>query len=76
MVWLVNLSSTIAAWFDRYVVDGLVNIVGLATLVSGQSLKYSASGQSQFYVATIVLGVAIFLALILGAANGIMLPQL
>lgn len=69
VVWGVNFSSTLAAWFDRYVVDGFVNFIGLATLVSGQSLKYSASGQSQFYVVTILLGLAVLIGLILGIAN-------
>ncbi len=46
-------------WFDQYLVDGLANAFGLATLFSGQSLKYSTSGQSQFYLLTIVIGMAI-----------------
>jgi NAD(P)H-quinone oxidoreductase subunit 5 len=45
-------------WFDRYVVDGLVNAVGLASLMGGESLKYSISGQSQVYLLTIMVGVA------------------
>jgi NAD(P)H-quinone oxidoreductase subunit 5 len=69
VVWVVNFSSQVVAWFDRYVVDGFVNIVGLATLVSGQGMKYIASGQSQFYVVTIFLGIGIFLLLALGMAN-------
>jgi NAD(P)H-quinone oxidoreductase subunit 5 len=47
-------------WFDRYIVDGFVNAVGLVSVFSGESLKYSASGQSQFYVLTILLGVSVF----------------
>jgi NAD(P)H-quinone oxidoreductase subunit 5 len=66
VVKVVSLSSAIAAWFDRYIVDGLVNLVGIATLLSGQSLRYSASGQSQGYVITIVLGVGAMLVLITG----------
>jgi NAD(P)H-quinone oxidoreductase subunit 5 len=46
-------------WFDQYLVDGVANLFGLATLLSGQSLKYSTSGQSQFYLLTIVIGMAI-----------------
>jgi NAD(P)H-quinone oxidoreductase subunit 5 len=52
---LANLSS----WFDRYVVDGLVNGVGLASLFGGEGLKYSASGQSQLYLLTIFAGVGL-----------------
>ena len=48
-----------SSWFDRYVVDGLVNAVGLASLLGGESLKYSVSGQSQLYLLTIMAGVGL-----------------
>ena len=50
----------VIAWFDQYLVDGVVNFFGLATLFGGQSLRYSTSGQSQAYALTILLGIAIF----------------
>jgi NAD(P)H-quinone oxidoreductase subunit 5 len=59
VVFLVDGIAKLTAWFDRYVVDGLVNMVGWASIFSGESLKYSVSGQSQFYVLTILLGVGI-----------------
>jgi NAD(P)H-quinone oxidoreductase subunit 5 len=34
--------------------------VGIATVFSGQSLKYNVSGQTQFYALTILLGTALF----------------
>jgi NAD(P)H-quinone oxidoreductase subunit 5 len=49
--------SRVSAWIDRYIVDGLVNMVGFASLFAGESLKYSISGQSQSYMLTIVLSV-------------------
>ncbi|MBF2028635.1 MAG: NAD(P)H-quinone oxidoreductase subunit F [Oscillatoriales cyanobacterium C42_A2020_001] len=58
VIWLVNLVSQFSAWFDRYIVDGVVNLVGLASIFSGESLKYSVSGQSQLYLLTILLGVS------------------
>jgi NAD(P)H-quinone oxidoreductase subunit 5 len=64
IVFGIGLISNIISLFDRYLVDGLVNFVGLASLFSGQSLKYSTTGQSQSYALTIVLGV-IFLGLLL-----------
>ncbi|QQE65590.1 NAD(P)H-quinone oxidoreductase subunit F [Leptolyngbya sp. BL0902] len=51
--------SRLSNWFDRYVVDGLVNAVGLASLLGGESLKYSVSGQSQLYLFTIMAGVGL-----------------
>ncbi len=66
IVKLVGQFSKLAAWFDRYVVDGFVNLVGLATLFGGESLRYSASGQSQSYVGTIVIGLGAMVVLIAG----------
>jgi NAD(P)H-quinone oxidoreductase subunit 5 len=59
VVFAVDSFSKITAWIDQYVVDGFVNLVGLATVVSGQSLRYSASGKTQFYALTILLGVSL-----------------
>ena len=57
MVLAVGSLSKITAWLDRYIIDGLVNLVSLATIFSGSALKYNVSGQSQFYVLTILLGI-------------------
>ncbi|MCG6136025.1 MAG: NAD(P)H-quinone oxidoreductase subunit F [Nostoc sp. LLA-1] len=62
MLTIVNavaLLSRISAWSDRYLVDGLVNLVGFATIFSGQSLKYSISGQSQGYMLTILVVISV-----------------
>ena len=59
IVFVVDLVSKITAWFDRYIVDGIVNLVGLASIFGGETLKYSTSGQYQFYALTILLGVGI-----------------
>jgi NAD(P)H-quinone oxidoreductase subunit 5 len=59
VVWLVEQMAFASNWFDRYVVDGLVNSVGLASLLGGESLKYSISGRSQGYLLTIVIGVSL-----------------
>lgn len=54
----VDFLSRLTDWLDRYVVDGLVNAVGLASLVGGETLKYGNSGRLQFYILTISVGVA------------------
>ena len=59
IVFVVDLISRAISWTDRYIVDGLVNLVGLVTVFSGQSLKYNVSGQTQFYALTILLGIAL-----------------
>jgi NAD(P)H-quinone oxidoreductase subunit 5 len=59
VVWAVNTFSQVIYWCDRYIVDGLVNLVGLASIFSGEGLKYSVSGRSQTYVLTILVGVGL-----------------
>ncbi|MEB3232054.1 MAG: NAD(P)H-quinone oxidoreductase subunit F [Leptolyngbyaceae bacterium] len=63
VVWLVGTAAKITTWFDRYVVDGVVNLVGLATVLSGQALRYSISGQSQGYILTITVSLGILFIL-------------
>lgn len=58
VVLAVDLISRFSAWFDRYVVDGAVNFVGLASIFSGETLKYSISGQAQSYMLTILVVVS------------------
>ncbi|MEO1400295.1 MAG: NAD(P)H-quinone oxidoreductase subunit F [Cyanobacteria bacterium J06635_1] len=59
VVFLVEQLSRFSSWFDRYIVDGAVNFVGAASLMGGEGLKYSISGQSQAYILTIVVGVSL-----------------
>jgi NAD(P)H-quinone oxidoreductase subunit 5 len=59
VVFAVERFSKFTAWLDRSILDGLVNLVGLSTILGGQGLKYSTNGSSQFYVLTILLGVSI-----------------
>ncbi|NET38513.1 MAG: NAD(P)H-quinone oxidoreductase subunit F, partial [Cyanothece sp. SIO1E1] len=51
----VDWASRLADWFDRFIIDGVVNLFGLASLLSGEALKYGNSGQGQFYLLTIAL---------------------
>ena len=64
IVFIVGLVSQIVYWCDRYLVDGAINFVGLATIFSGESLKYNVSGQGQYYFLSIVLGVILFIGLV------------
>ena len=64
IVALVGLVSQIINWFDRVIVDGVVNLVGLATVFGGQTLKYNVSGQTQFYAFSILLGIALLVSVI------------
>ena len=59
IVAVIGGFSYLIAWFDRFIIDGIVNLVGLVTLFSGQTLKYNATGQTQFYALSIVLGLTL-----------------
>ncbi|BAZ47553.1 NdhF3 family NAD(P)H dehydrogenase [Nostoc sp. NIES-4103] len=70
----VGFLSRISAWSDRYLVDGVVNLVGFATILGGQGLKYSISGQSQGYLLTILAVISVlgfFISWSLGLLNNL-----
>ncbi|MBE9065881.1 NAD(P)H-quinone oxidoreductase subunit F [Leptolyngbya cf. ectocarpi LEGE 11479] len=49
----VALAAGLFNWIERYVIDGFVNFVGAASLLSGETLKYVNPGRSQIYILTI-----------------------
>ncbi|MFN4953344.1 MAG: proton-conducting transporter membrane subunit, partial [Aphanizomenon sp.] len=51
--------SKFADMLDKFVIDGIVNSVGLFSLLGGEGLKYSNNGQTQFYALTVLLGVGV-----------------
>lgn len=59
VVGSVDILSRIADWGDRYIVDGLVNLIGFVSIFGGETLKYSNTGKTQFYVLTIAIGLSI-----------------
>lgn len=57
IIFSVYQISKFADMIDRFVVDGIVNFVGLFSLLGGEGLKYSTSGQTQSYALTVLLGI-------------------
>ena len=49
--------AAVLAWIDRYVIDGLINITGYATLDLGGRARKIQTGQAADYVLAVVLGV-------------------
>ena len=48
---------------DYRIVDGAVNLTGLATLLSGEGMKYIETGRAQFYALVLfaaVLGITVY----------------
>jgi NAD(P)H-quinone oxidoreductase subunit 5 len=50
---------------DVRIVDGIVNLAGFVTLITGEGLKYLENGRAQFY-ALIVFGAVLGLVLLSG----------
>jgi NAD(P)H-quinone oxidoreductase subunit 5 len=59
IIFSVAQLAKFADMIDRFVVDGIVNLVGLFSLLGGEGLKYSTNGQTQFYAFTVLLGVGV-----------------
>ncbi len=55
-VGLLGLARLLG-WVDRYVVDGLVNLVGFATIEGGARVRKLQTGQLRDYALALVLGV-------------------
>ncbi|MBL8861102.1 MAG: NADH-quinone oxidoreductase subunit L [Planctomycetes bacterium] len=58
LLWL----SGVLGWFDRYVIDGLMNATGFATLEAGSAVRVVQTGRVRDYALAVVAG-AILLSL-------------
>ena len=59
-VALLGFSRAIG-WFDRYVIDGVLNVVSAWTLTSGDDLRTMQTGRVQDYVYGVAVGLMILL---------------
>ena len=62
VVWPLEGIAWLCSWADRYVVDGLVNLCGLAPKALGAALRPMQSGMIQFYALAMVLGLLALIA--------------
>jgi NADH-quinone oxidoreductase subunit L len=53
--------SRLVGWVDRYVVDGVLNVLSAAALRAGDALRRVQTGQPQDYVYGVALGVLLLL---------------
>lgn len=62
---MFNLVGRTAAWFDRTIVDGFVNLTGNTTLLVSEGIKKFQSGKVQqyalFFLTAAVLLAALFI---------------
>ena len=54
--------AAISGWADRYVVDGLVNVAGWATIASGRKLRAIQTGNVMDYAYVVLFAVAVLAA--------------
>jgi len=57
--WITVQVSALWGIFDRYVVDGLVNLVGESAKIGGRALKYVQTGMVQQYTIIMVICVVL-----------------
>jgi NADH-quinone oxidoreductase subunit L len=53
--------SRLVGWFDRYIVDGVLNVLSAWTLTSGDDLRTLQSGRAQDYVYGVAVGLVVLL---------------
>ena len=66
---LFNLIGRPAAWFDRHVVDGLVNLTGNATVGISGKVKGLQSGRVQQYAFVFLGGLLLLLFMVVYLMN-------
>jgi len=59
IVAFVASLSRLTNWFDKVVVNGLVNGIGRFSLISAEGLRQGVSGQTQSYVLTVLVAIVL-----------------
>jgi NADH-quinone oxidoreductase subunit L len=59
--WMMLPFSRLVGWIDRYLVDGILNVLSAWTLTAGNGLRRMQSGRAQDYVYGIALGVVLLM---------------
>jgi NADH-quinone oxidoreductase subunit L len=65
IVWPLWLFALACYWFDRWIIDGLVNLIGKLPFVVGSSLRSLQNGLVQFYALAMVLGLLVLVGTLL-----------
>ena len=65
VIWPLWLLALFAYWFDRWVIDGLVNLVGKIPVAVGSALRSLQNGMVQFYALAMMLGMLVLVGTLL-----------
>ncbi|MCL6454638.1 MAG: NADH-quinone oxidoreductase subunit L [Alicyclobacillus sp.] len=63
--------AALVRWFDVYVLDGLVQLLGRLGSVGGRLLRFSQTGQIQTYSAWATVGLLVFVAIAVFRIGGV-----
>jgi NADH-quinone oxidoreductase subunit L len=61
--------SSVCGWFDRYIVDGFVNLVAYSAKLTSQRLRTMQTGRTQDYLYGIMIAIILFFILSLMTPN-------
>ena len=59
--WLTRFTANVSCWWDKWVVDGIVNAVGFTVKILSYPLRILQSGFVQSYAFLMVLGLIVFI---------------
>jgi NADH-quinone oxidoreductase subunit L len=62
VVWPLRIVARVCAWFDRWVIDGLVDLAGSIPVAVGYVMRGLQVGLVQFYALAMVLGMIVLVA--------------
>jgi NADH-quinone oxidoreductase subunit L len=62
IVWPLRIVAGVCYWFDRTVIDGLVDLAGRLPVAFGHIMRGLQMGLVQFYALAMVLGMLILVA--------------
>ncbi|MGH7193162.1 MAG: NADH-quinone oxidoreductase subunit 5 family protein, partial [Candidatus Saccharimonadales bacterium] len=65
VVWPLWFLALLSYWFDRWIVDGLVNLLGKLPVAVGSMLRSLQNGMVQFYALAMVLGLLVLVGTLL-----------
>jgi NADH-quinone oxidoreductase subunit L len=60
--WLTRLTSTLSIWWDTWIVDGLVRLIGFTVKIASYPARVLQTGLLQNYAFIFVLGVLAILS--------------
>jgi len=64
IVWPLRAIAAISYWFDRYVIDALVDLIGAIPAAFGSRLRLMQNGMVQFYAFAMMTGLLVLIGVL------------